>query len=208
MSEVIPKERLTAFQRWELATFDEANATPEPPTAPQVTVEQLEQIHETARSAGFAEGYAEGLAAGRDAMAADARALAALVGGLREELTGVSHALATEVLDVALALARAMLRQALAVDPERILPVIRETLACLPTVAQPAWLCLNPDDVALVERLMHDELAAMGWQLKADARIERGGCRVETATSEVDATNAQRWQKLVRALGKDTSWLA
>ncbi len=206
MSEVIPKERLTAFQRWEMASFDDTENMPE--SQPRMAAEALEQIHETARASGYTEGYVAGLAAGHAAMETERQALLSLVAGVTSELGNVSHVLAGNVLDLALELAKAMLRQALAVDPERILPVIRETLACLPSVAQPAWLCLNPNDIELVGRLMQDELTAMGWKLKADARIERGGCCIETATSEVDATNAVRWQKIIRALGKESEWLA
>lgn len=206
MSEVIPKERLTAFQRWEMASFDDAENMPE--SQPRMAAAALEQIHETARASGYSEGYVAGLAAGHAAMEMERQALQSLVAGVSSELGNVSHVLAGNVLDLALELAKAMLRQALAVDPERILPVIRETLACLPSVAQPAWLCLNPDDIELVGRLMQDELTAMGWKLKADVRIERGGCRIETATSEVDATHAVRWQKIVKALGQESEWLA
>ncbi|MDR3220673.1 MAG: flagellar assembly protein FliH [Candidatus Accumulibacter sp.] len=88
----IPREKLTAYQRWELAAFDEKEQTVEPPenaaeppqaaeTPPpppeeeppeQVTVAlptaaEIERIHDEAREQGYAEGHSAGSSAGYSA---------------------------------------------------------------------------------------------------------------------------------------------
>jgi flagellar assembly protein FliH len=205
-SVIIPKEHLTAFQRWEMASFDANEEDVE--TRLASADEALAKIHETARVSGYAEGYSAGLSESRAAMDGQRQAMSDLMRGITDELTNASHAFASDVLDLALDLAKAMLRQALAVNPERILPVVRETLASLPGVNQPALLFLHPDDAELVSRIMGTELTTAGWSVRRDGELERGGCRIETATSEVDASNPQRWQKITRALGKDSEWQA
>ena len=50
-------------------------------------------------------------------------------------------------------------------------------------------------------------LLAAGWKIFEDARVEHGGARIETATSQIDASLETRWKRVVAALGQDTSWL-
>jgi flagellar assembly protein FliH len=40
-----------------------------------------------------------------------------------------------------------------------------------------------------------------------DANVGRGGCKVDTASNQIDATAAARWQRLSHALGKEVDWL-
>jgi hypothetical protein len=37
--------------------------------------------------------------------------------------------------------------------------------------------------------------------------MDRGGCRVETASNQIDATTSTRWQRIAASLGKDSDWL-
>lgn len=206
MSEVIPKERLTAFQRWEMASFDDDAPDHAAPGA--VRDADLLAARETARAQGHAEGMSTGLAEGRAHAMLQQQALEALLGGLTVEFSNASHALADDVLALALDLCKSMLRDTLKVQPERVLPVVREAIGCLPRITQPATLTLHPDDATLVRDAMSSELTEAGWRVRADATLTRGGCRVETAESRIDATMEHRWEKLSRALGQAGSWHA
>ncbi len=104
-------------------------------------------------------------------------------------------------------LARALFKSTLAVQPERIIPIVREAVRYLPAFSQPAMLYLNPGDVALVQDGMGDELTKIGWQLTSDTQLEPGSCRVETANNQIDASLPTRWQRLTAALGKESDWL-
>ena len=101
-----------------------------------------------------------------------------------------------------------MLKTALAVQPERVIPIVKEAVRYLPVLHQPALLFLNPADAELVKDRIGDELAKTGWQLADDAELERGSCRVETASNQIDATLPTRWQRLAAALGNQSDWLA
>jgi flagellar assembly protein FliH len=41
-----------------------------------------------------------------------------------------------------------------------------------------------------------------------DPAIARGGCKVDTATNQIDAQAGARWQRLAHSLGKNLDWLA
>ena len=212
---ILPKERQTAFQRWEMDSFGDtrpsARPEPAPPPPPRVGIEELAAIREEARAKGYAEGFAEGravgLAQGRDEGAADMAYLRQIAGQLGEEAMAADQAIASDVLDLALDLAKAMLKSALSVRPELVVPIVSEAIRYLPSLQQPALLILNPLDAAIVKAQLHDELNQAGWRIVEDPQIRRGGCRIDTATNQIDASIDTRWQRLTEALGKHTDWL-
>jgi len=88
-----------------------------------------------------------------------------------------------------------------------VIPVVQEALARVLQPAAQATITLHPDDAALVREQLADTLAAGGWRVIEDATITRGGCRLNTLASELDATVERRWQRITTALGQDTPWL-
>jgi flagellar assembly protein FliH len=197
-TEVAP-EKLTAWQRWELPNF-EAQGGLRPGEVELPTASQVEGIHRQAHEEGYQSGYAEGM---KKAVQENQR-LAALLDVLEQQ---VDTQVAQELLDLALDIARRMLHQALKVQPELLLGVVREAIGTLPHYNQGAHLVLHPDDAALVRERMGEQLSHSGWKIFEDARIERGGARIETANSQIDATLESRWDRVVAALGQDAKWL-
>ncbi len=218
---ILPKERQTAFQRWEMNSFGDTRPSAQAPAAPapRLGIEELAALREEARdraraeglaegrAEGQAQGYAEGLAQGRAEAEAAAASLRQIAQQLGEETARADAAIADDMLDLALDLARAMLKTALAVRPEMVVPVVAEAIRYLPSLQQPALLMLNPADAALVKAQMHDELDKAGWRIVEDGLIQRGGCRIDTASNQIDATIGTRWQRLAEALGKQSEWL-
>lgn len=213
MSGFIPKEQLTAYERWELAAFDEAEqqkktaAVTEPENPEEAlqlpTAEDIERIHTEAHATGYAAGYEEGLAEAR----AEAERLAAMVGSLEEQLHSLDQNVAEELLGVAVEIASQVLRQSLSVKPELIIPVVRDAVASMALHHGHPVLYLHPDDAALVRAQIGEHLTHNGWRLIDDNAIERGGCRIESGASEVDATLSTRWRRVLEAIGTHGDWL-
>ena len=128
-------------------------------------------------------------------------------GNFSAALRDADQAISNEVLELALHLAKGMIKTALRVKPELILPIVREAIEYLPVLQQPALLILNPEDAAVVREGIAEELDKGGWRVIDDPTIERGGCKVDTASNQIDATVASRWQRLSLALGKDIDWI-
>jgi flagellar assembly protein FliH len=213
-SAILPKEQQSAFERWEMRSFGDTRPSAQPAAAapaPKIGVEEIAAIREEARARGhaegFAEGRAEGLAQGRAEGAAEVDHLRQVALQLGQEAARADQAIAGDVLDLALDLAKAMLKTALAVRPELVAPIVSEAIRYLPSLQQPALLMLNPLDAAIVKTQMQDELDKAGWRIVEDAQIQRGGCRIDTATNQIDATIDARWQRLAEALGKHAEWL-
>lgn len=207
-------ESVDAVRAWEPAAFDTCLQDVDPTRTPVAlpTLEQVTEIQESAHREGYEAGHAEGLAAGlaegRRLAEAEARQLMSLSTSFREAIARADEAMAQTLLDLALDLTHALTKASLAVRPERVLPIVREAVRYMPIVQSPARLYLSPADRPLVERHLGEELARSGWHLADDPGVEPGGCRVETASNQIDATLPTRWKRLVEALGRDTDWIA
>ncbi|MCS0589467.1 flagellar assembly protein FliH [Massilia norwichensis] len=188
-----------------------AQAVPPPTVSP----EELEAIRDAARRQGYAEGheaghasgYEDGLAQGRAEAAAELTHLQGIAADFGNAVTQADEAIAADVLELALHLAKNMVRTAFEVRPELILPVVREAVDYLPTLQLPALLVLHPEDALIVRGSIGHELEKTGWRIVEDGTIARGGCRIDTASNQIDAQIAARWQRLSHALGRDVEWL-
>lgn len=201
---IVPKEQLSAYQRWELNSFDGAAPGQKKPAVVLPTAAQIERIHEQAREESHAAGYQEG----KDQAQAEALRLHALVENLERELQHFDQQVAQDLLTLSLDVARQMVCQALQARPELVLAVVQEAIACLPHFNQHAQLVLHPEDASLVRSRLGEQLSHSGWKILEDTRMERGGCRVETANSQIDATLPTRWQRVLAAIGQKGNWLA
>lgn len=193
--------KLTAWQRWELPAFEAQHGLGKIglPTAAAV-----ELMHRQAREEGHAEGRQRGYADGLQQAAQDNRRLSDLMNVLEQQM---DELVAQELLGLALDIARQVIQQALQVQPELLLPMVREAIGSLPVFNQAAHLILHPDDAALVRERMGEQLSHSGWKILEDPRMDRGGARLETANSQVDASLEARWKRVTAAMGQETPWL-
>jgi flagellar assembly protein FliH len=209
----LPKELQSAYQRWELASLGDDSARTRTPGAGSVQSEvQLAAARERARQEGYAEGLEQGRRAGleqaRAVVAGEALQFQQMASAFSGELASAHEDIARDLLNLALDLSKAMLKTALAVRPELMLPVVSDAVHYLPGLQLPATLHLQPEDAALVRARMGDELTNAGWRIVDDPQLGRGGCRLQTANSQIDATVETRWQRIAAALGKEADWLA
>lgn len=200
-SNVIPKEQLTAWERWEMDSFPGgrigANGIPLP------TAQQLEDIQRQSQQEGFDAGYREGTARAQ----AEGAKLAAMVAAFDRDFAQLDEIVAAKVLSLALTVARSMLRTALDVRPELLLPAVREAVAEIPAQSTHKRLHLHPEDAKIVRAHAADLIQPGAWQLVEDPKLTRGGCRLRTGLGEIDATLETRWHRVLAAIGRDGAWL-
>jgi len=202
-SNPVPKEQLTAYERWEFPNFGTSgtpvSARKQNDNSPDIvlpTALQLEEIQRQAHDEGYQAGFAEG-----------AQRVAALLNTMEQALQQTDQEIAQDLLKLSLEVARQMVQQALKTNPEILLSTIREAIASLPHFNQGAHLVLHPDDATMLRANMGEQLSHSGWKIFEDAMIERGGARIETAHSQIDATLENRWKRIVASIGQDSSWI-
>ena len=197
---LIPKEQLTAYEFWKMDDFNQ-NRRGEARTE-LLTVTQLEGLHEQARAEGYAAGYKQG----EEQVALELGHLRSLMSDLDRELRHFDQCIADNLVDLALEMTRQLLRSSLALRPELVVEVVKEAMQALPPFGEHAQLLLNPMDVALVRTHIGEQLMHSKWKLIEDSSIERGGCRVQTTSMEIDGTLPTRWQRLAATLARNEAW--
>ena len=211
----------TAWQRWEMASLAQtlpAQTAPahEPEAGPIEPVLLIDEAELTelrlqaqkageaeGREQGHAQGLVEGHAAGLATVQEQAVQLQTLALALPAALQLAQSSIADDLLALALDIARQVLGQALAAEPQAILAVVHELLHAEPSLSGAPLLLLHPDDAALVKELLADDLKAAGWRIRSDAQIARGGCRVTAHSGERDATVQARWERVTAALARN-----
>jgi flagellar assembly protein FliH len=194
-----------------MASFDPAPppppppppTAPAPPPEPEVklpTAEDVERIYQQARDEGYQVGFNEG----QQTALAEAARVAALVQQLDASLKAMDDQVAEELLSLSLEVARQVVREAVRLQPDSILTVIREALLQLPH--QQAAIYLNPEDAALVRTQIGDQLEHAGHRIHDDLRLPRGDCLVDAGNTHVDATVANRWRRVVATLGQEVEF--
>lgn len=219
-AKVIPKEQLTAWQRWELNSFQEAGpdelARPgdeadQPPAVVLPTAEEIERIHRDAWEEGYRLGREEGQRAGyqegREAGLAHVEQLRLFAEAMQAERLRADAEVAQEVLELALGIARQIIRATLRVKPELMLEVLREALMHLPSLSGHTRVVVHPVNAQIVRDWLAQEHNHLGWKVMEDPHMEPGGFRFDNPHSELDATLPTRWQEIVSCLGTETEWL-
>jgi len=200
---VIAADRVEDVRRWTIGGFD-ATANQRPPE-PRVRAEHLPTVDEVADIERQArdEGYRAGLAEARDGNAR----VVALLTNVNESVAKMEREMAQSLVKLAIDLARQVVRESIAVKPELLIPVVHEALSGLARTADPGGIYVNPADLAMLEERLGDALTHAGWKPFADERVERGGCRLEFAGGQVDATVATRWARVMSQLERNDAWL-
>jgi flagellar assembly protein FliH len=202
---VWPREELTTYERWELPQVGEDGARPPaglshgPLTASQLE-EVQRQAYEEAYALGRTEGHREGLAEGQARARKEAASvLEALNEGLRRlarPFAELDHEVETALVTLAVAVARQLLLEALEERPERVLAAVRAGMDALPSAERSVRLELHPEDLPIVR----DGLASggvTGIELRANPALTRGGCRIESNASRIDATVEARLDSVI-----------
>ena len=156
---------------------------------------------------GLQQGYSEGSQALDDFQsrkAADvARQMQQLVDNFRTEMGALESQVASDLVSLAVDIARQVLRRELTQDANALLPVASEALRALAEGASQLELRVNPADAPMLRQHLDSLPAACVWQLCEDPSITRGGCRVEADTGVADASFEARWQAVMASLGRD-----
>jgi flagellar assembly protein FliH len=183
----------------------------EGPVVGRRRAEDLNLIEREAWERGFSHGQAAGAAAAQaenqrllDEARARVARLEELLGLLAEPLATLDDAVIGQLSQLAGAMARQVVRRELRTDPQQIIAVIRETLSLLPVAAREVRLHLHPEDAALVRERLAEPNADRAWSVVEDPVIGRGGCRVTSENSSIDAQVESRLgAAIAAALGEE-----
>lgn len=179
---------------------------------PVLTVDGIEAMQKQAydeafaqgKKDGYGQGFTEGSKQGYDENVQALQAKAAEFAGLMDSLSQPFKALDAEVekelVKLAIAIATQIIRREIKLDPGQVIAAVREAIKVLPLSSQKISLHLHPEDVELVRSALSLDEMSPAWRIVEEPLITRGGCKVDTEVSHIDATVENRLAAVIATL--------
>jgi flagellar assembly protein FliH len=211
LSKIIRGDAVADCQAWHVPDVASEGSQRRAP----VTARQLEEIQSQAHREGFQQGLQEGRNAGLEESAQRAQYLQQLIQSLSTPFQELDETVEQQLAQLAMLVARQLVRRELKTDPAQVIGVVREALAALPVAAPNVQITAHPEDAALIRealslqegeegaRLAPQGLGSRepgGVQVVDDPVQSRGGCRVITDVSQVDATVESRLNAVIASV--------
>jgi flagellar assembly protein FliH len=192
---------------WELPPIDGPVMTRQRRSA------DLDAIEREAWDKGYADGHEAGLQAAQQQQQAASAEIDRRVQHLGDILDFMAKPMAElddqvqrQLALLAGAIARQVVRREIKLNPDDIVGLIRDTIALLPVTARDVRVHLHPDDARLLRSRLAEISSERAWSIVEDAVLPRGGCRVTSETSSIDAQVEQRLGAAIAAvLGDERS---
>jgi flagellar assembly protein FliH len=178
---------------------------------PILTVDEIEIMQKQAYEEAFAQGKADGFEQGFDEgskkgyeenvhlLQTQAATLVSLLNALSEPFKALDEEVEKALINLVIAIATQIIRREIKLDPGQIVAAVRETINVLPLASQKISLKLHPEDAELVRSALVLEMTP-SWSLVEDPLITRGGCKVDTEVSHVDATVEHRLAAVITSI--------
>ncbi|WP_126453781.1 flagellar assembly protein FliH [Sulfuriflexus mobilis] len=165
-----------------------------------LTAEAIEKLQQQA----YEEGRAEGLQKGLDEAVEETRQrvghLEAILNKLEQPLQDLDERLVEQMVNLSVTIARQLVRRELRIDPGQVVAVVRETISNLPVGARNIRVFLNPEDAEVVRGVLAVGSAEQRWEIVEEPVMSRGGCKVITDSSRIDASMETRLTSIAASL--------
>lgn len=202
---VISSEEIAAYQRWEAPRMVSVTDVDE---QAMLTVQDIEKLHKEAEEQGYkegfdkgkSEGYQEGLKTAKQEIQQQVSYLQQVITRLNTPLADLDKQIEDDLISLVMTMTRQLVRRELKSDPEHVIGAVRAAMAVLPITDRQVKLFLHPADVELVKKGLSIESDDTTWKWVEDPLLTRGGARVETADTTVDATVEARLASIMNKL--------
>jgi flagellar assembly protein FliH len=173
----------------------------------QVIVARAEAEAERIRNEARQQGFAEGMVSGRDQLRSTAEpivdALTQAALELRELHGAAADHVERDAVHLAMEIAEKVVAGAIAVEPERVLDVVRGALRAI-VERERIVILVNPEDLAIMREGLDELAGSLGGiehvEVQEERRVKRGGALVRTGVGEVDANISTKLQRAREAV--------
>jgi flagellar assembly protein FliH len=163
----------------------------------QGRLEGLEQGHKE----GLEQGEQQGFEAGKAEADALVKRFSAIVEQFEKPLTVLDQEIESELLNLVLALTKAVIINEVKTHPEHILAVLRQGINALPIKEQQIKIRVNQEDADLISQFYsQDQLDKNRWQLDVDPVLSSGDCIIDSVRSSVDLSVEERVSQVLEDL--------
>lgn len=197
ISKVPESEDLTAYERWELPIVNDPNAT-------TATAKELQSIQKQAYDEGFELGQKQGFEKKKHELETNSATLCSIIELLSEPLKNLDDDVVNQLAELSMIVAKQVVRRELHTEQGEIVGIVREAMSALPASTRKIILNIHPDDGELIRNAFslgqQDESDELRWKVVEDPMITRGGCKISSENSRVDATVEARLNRVISTL--------
>lgn len=200
------EELADAFERWEAPRMVSVSDVDEERSMLDVkAIEALQQqAQEEGYKAGFEEGHKGGFEAGQQAGKKDIQQQVAylqkMLTSLEQPLADLDQQIEQDLVNLAITMTRQLLRRELKQEPEHVIAAMRAALQALPVSDRKLKIYVHPDDLSIIRKGLSMEGDDSARQWIEDPLITRGGVKLETADTTIDATVEARLNSVISKL--------
>ena len=121
---------------------------------------------------------------------------------MNHPLDRVNSAVEKELVELAVAIAKLILRREISEKPEHLLDLIQQAIKQLPAACLNTVVHLHPQDAEVIRKIVKSSEKTHDWQMEEDDALNPGGCHVISDTSFIDVSI----DSLVDRLCKGDAW--
>ncbi|NOQ94579.1 MAG: flagellar assembly protein FliH [Methylophaga sp.] len=206
-SDVISSDEIAAaYQRWEAPTM--VSVTDVEAGLGPLSVKDIEKLQKEAEEEGYKAGFEKGreageksgLEAGQQEIKQQVAYLQQVMASLNAPLAEVDQHVEEDLIALVTTMTRQLVRRELKMQPEHVIGAVRAAMAVLPINDRKLKIFLHPQDVELVKTGLSIEDEDSNWKWVEDPLLTRGGVRLITADTTIDATVEARLNSVINKL--------
>ena len=153
-----------------------------------ITADSIETLQKQAYEEGYSQGFEKGLKDGEAVIKERIQRLDTIVKFLQKPLADLDESVTEQLTQLSISIAKMLIRRELKTDPGQVVAVVKETISALPAGMQNISISMNPEDAELLRETMSLSDVESSWNIIEDPLLSKGGCKVTTDYSEVDAS--------------------
>ena len=133
-------------------------------------------------------GYEEGFKKAEQELFEYRKSLEDILDSMLKPLKAVDDEVIHAIANLSISISKQIIRRELQINSEQVVSIVREAIKMLPLDKSHLIIHLNPNDINIVRSVFNQDDIAESYSLVEDPSIERGGCKVATEDSIIDAT--------------------
>lgn len=184
-------------RRWEVPAIDGSDGRG------FLTAGRLQELQQQAYDEAFAAGMQAGTKAGEDAVLSRSARFDELLTALARPFDKLDETVEKQLVELAMAVVRQLFRREIHIDPGHVIGVVREAIQLLPVACREIKVHLHPEDAKLVLESLAPTDGERAWGVVEDPLINRGGCKVSSQNSHIDAQADTRLNAVINRITGD-----
>ncbi len=168
-----------------------------------LTASRLQDLQKQAYDEAWQAGHAKGMESGNTEVQLRAERLDELLCALARPFDEMDERVEQQLVELAMTVVKQLFRRELKLDPSHVVGVVREAMQVLPGTSKNINVHLHPEDAQLVGKLLSRSEGHGAWSIVEDPLVSRGGCKVITSNSQVDAQAETRLNEVISGITGD-----